>query len=92
MSDKEQLIYELDRAPDFLVREALDFFLFIKTRTNEQHRQKSSQNSDPKEAEIPSFLSFIDQINAETEANTNIPKDLAKNLDHYLYGIPKEEA
>jgi len=36
-------------------------------------------------------LSFIDQINTETEANTNIPKDLAKNLDHYLYDTPKEE-
>ncbi len=91
MSDKEQLIYELDRAPDFLVREVLDFFLFIKTRTNEQNRQESSQNPNSKEAEIPSFLSFIDQINAETDVNTNIPKDLSKNLDHYLYGTPKEQ-
>ena len=28
MSDKEQLIRELDQAPDFLVREVLNFFLF----------------------------------------------------------------
>jgi len=49
------LIYELDRAPDFLVREVLDFFLFIKTRANEQHRQESSHNPNPKEAEIPLF-------------------------------------
>jgi len=55
MSDKEQLIYELDRAPDFLVREVLDFFLFIKTRTNEQHRQESSQNPDPKKLRFRLF-------------------------------------
>ena len=31
MSDKDQLIRELDQAPDFLVREVLNFLLFIKT-------------------------------------------------------------
>ncbi|WP_434686483.1 hypothetical protein [Pseudanabaena minima] len=89
MSDKEQLIHELDQAPDFLIREVLNFLLFIKTRTNEIPKQESIQKT--KEANIPDFLSFIDQVNAETPTETNIPKDLAKNLDHYLYGSPKEE-
>jgi hypothetical protein len=90
MSDKEQLINELDQAPDFLVREVLNFLLFIKTRTNEISKQESIQKA--KESNIPDFLSFIDQVNSETPTETNIPKDLAKNLDHYLYGTPKEQA
>ncbi len=89
MSDKEQLIHELDQAPDFLVREVLNFLLFIKTRINEIPKQESIQKT--KEANIPDFLNFIDQVNAETPTETSIPKDLAKNLDHYLYGSPKEE-
>ncbi|XGB38686.1 MAG: hypothetical protein LVT47_10270 [Cyanobacteria bacterium LVE1205-1] len=90
MSDKEQLIHELDQAPDFLVREVLNFLLFIKTRTNENYKQESIQKN--KESNIPDFLNFINQINSETPTETNIPKDLAKNLDHYLYGAPKEQA
>jgi hypothetical protein len=89
MSDKEQLIHELDQAPDFLVREVLNFLLFIKTRTNEIPKQESIQKT--KESNIPDFLSFIDQVNSEIPTETNIPKDLAKNLDHYLYGSPKEQ-
>jgi len=90
MSDKEQLIHELDQAPDFLVREVLNFLLFLKARTKENHIQKSSQKT--KESNIPDFLSFIDQINAETPTETTIPKDFSKNLDHYLSGTPKEQA
>ena len=90
MSDKEQLIHELDQAPDFLVREVLNFLLFIKTRTSENYQQESIQTN--KESNIPDFLSFIDQVNSETPTEINIPQDLAKNLDHYLYGSPKEEA
>ena len=90
MSDKEQLINELDQAPDFLIREVLNFFLFIKTRTNEISKQEPIQKAE--ESNIPDFLSFIDQVNSEIPAETNIPKDLAKNLDHYLYGSPKEQA
>ena len=90
MSDKEQLIHELDQAPDFLVSEVLNFLLFLKARTNENHIQESSQKA--KESNVPDFLSFIDQINSETPTETNIPKDFSKNLDHYLYGTPKEQA
>jgi hypothetical protein len=88
MSDKEQLIHELDQAPDFLVHEVLNFLLFIKTRASKIPKQESIQET--KESNIPDFLSFIDQVNSETPTETNIPKDLAKNLDHYLYGTPKE--
>ena len=33
MNEKEQLIKEIEQAPDFLVKEVLDFLLFTKNRT-----------------------------------------------------------
>ena len=33
MNEKEQLIKEIEQAPDFLVKEVLDFLLFTKSRT-----------------------------------------------------------
>lgn len=33
MNKKEQLIKEIEQAPDFIVKEVLDFLLFIKNRT-----------------------------------------------------------
>jgi hypothetical protein len=88
MSEKEQLIKELEQAPDFLVRQVLNFLLFIKTYGNENSNQEPSQNIE--ESKIPDYLNFIDQINSETQNEKNIPTDFAKNLDHYLYNTPKE--
>jgi hypothetical protein len=77
MSDKEQLFYEIQQTPDELVREVLNFLLFIRDRV---------PNSDS-----ISFLSFIDRINAEIpeEEDSKLPGDFAKNLDHYLYETPR---
>ncbi|MDJ0687294.1 MAG: hypothetical protein QNJ41_02180 [Xenococcaceae cyanobacterium MO_188.B32] len=33
MNEKEQLIREIEQAPDYLIKEVLDFLLFIKSRT-----------------------------------------------------------
>ena len=44
MSEKEQLIKKLEQAPDFLVRQVLNFLLFIKTYVNENSNQEPSQN------------------------------------------------
>jgi hypothetical protein len=89
MSERELLIREIAQTPDTLVRELLNFLLFIKSRTpqNDFHNP-NSENSD-----LPSFLNFIDLINSETpaEENAQLPIDLSKNLDSYLYGSPKEE-
>ena len=51
-------------------------------------KKDNSHNSD-----LPSLLNFIDQINSETPTadNLQLPRDLSKNLDHYLYGASKEE-
>lgn len=89
MTEREQLIRELAQTPDTLVKEVLNFLLFIKARIN----QDNIQNPSSQTAEIPSFLNFIDQVNSEipAEENTKLPRDLSKNLDHYLYSSPQEE-
>jgi len=94
MSEREQLINEIDQTPDILVKEVLNFLLFIKSRTNELSMQGTTEKPNLDSSNIPSFLNFIDQINAETsaEGNKNLPKDFAKNLDHYLHGTFKEQA
>ncbi|MBE9095857.1 hypothetical protein [Tychonema sp. LEGE 07203] len=89
MSERELLIREISQTPDTLVREVLNFLLFIKARTN----QDNFQNPDSENSDIPSFLNFIDRVNSEipAEENAQLPRDLSKNLDSYLYGSPKEE-
>lgn len=89
MSERELLIREIAQTPDTLVTEVLNFLLFIKARKNQDNFQNpNSDNSD-----IPSFLNFIDRVNSEipAEENAQLPRDLSKNLDSYLYGSPKEE-
>ncbi|MBD2279883.1 MULTISPECIES: hypothetical protein [Aphanizomenon] len=89
MSTREQLINEISQTPDILIREVLDFLLFIKSRSN----QESVEKHDSPNSDYPSLLNFVDQINSETPTadNLQLPRDLSKNLDHYLYGSPKEE-
>ncbi len=89
MSERELLIREIAQTPDTLVRELLNFLLFIKSRTP----QNDFQNPNSENSDLPSFLNFIDLINSETpaEENAQLPIDLSKNLDSYLYGSPKEE-
>ncbi|WP_341736529.1 hypothetical protein [Microcoleus sp. CAWBG640] len=88
MSERELLIREIAQTPDTLVREVLNFLLFIKSRTN----QDDFQNHNSEKSDLPSFLNFIDRVNLETpaEENAQLPRDLSKNLDRYLYGSPKE--
>ncbi|TAD85965.1 MAG: hypothetical protein EA000_08605, partial [Oscillatoriales cyanobacterium] len=79
MSERELLIREIAQTPDSLVKELLNFLLFIKSRTT----QDDFQNPNSEKSDIPSFLNFIDLINSETpaEENAHLPIDLSKNLD-----------
>lgn len=89
MSERELLIREIAQTPDSIVKELLNFLLFIKSRTTQYNFQNpNSDNSD-----LPSFLNFIDRVNSETpaEENAQLPRDLSKNLDSYLSGSPKQE-
>ncbi len=89
MSERELLIREIAQTPDSLVRELLNFLLFIKSRTT----QNNFQNPNSENSDLPSFLNFIDIVNSEipAEENAKLPRDLSKNLDSYLYGSPKQE-
>lgn len=88
---REQLIQELNQTPDFVVQEVLDFLLFIKVRLKQKTRE---QATDPQQsASLPPFLQFVEEISAQVprEEWEKLPKDLSKNVDHYLYGAPKNE-
>lgn len=89
---REQLIQELDQSPDFVVQEVLDFLLFIKVRLR-QKIEDDQTDSLPPSSSLPPFLKFVEDISAQIpkEEWEKLPKDLSKNLDHYLYGLPKDE-
>ena len=89
---REQLIQELDQTPEFVLQEVLDFLLFIKVRL--KHKIRENQIADSQQSpSLPSFLQFVDEISAQipNEEWEKLTKDLSKNLDHYLYGAPKDE-
>jgi hypothetical protein len=61
--------------------------------------ENGSSNNNPTELSesqnfsADSFLSWIDEIRAQVpdEEWKKLPTDLSKNIDHYLYGCPKDE-
>jgi len=89
---KEQLIQELDQTPDFVVQEVLDFLLFVKVRLKQKIKEGQTDNSLQSPG-LPPFLQFVEEISAQVPRAEweKLPKDLSKNLDHYLYGAPKDE-
>lgn len=91
MSTKEQLLQEIEQSPDYLIEEVLNFMLFLKLRfkqrlTNHAHLETVSYPAN-------SILDMIDEVTQEIPQNelNQLPSDLSKNLDHYLYGLPKTE-
>ena len=42
MNEKEQLIQEIEQAPDILIREVLNFLLFTKNRVKETEQTKDT--------------------------------------------------
>jgi hypothetical protein len=91
MTVKEQLIEEIQQAPDSLIEAMLDFLLFAKARRNQQTQELPT----PKASESPSrpiwelFEEFADQVPEEVAAK--LPTDGAVQHDHYLYGAPKRD-
>lgn len=92
MTTREQLIKEIEQAPDSLIEEVLNFLLFIKIRLKQRISDSQSQAS-PQNLPSQSFLDFIDSISLQIPAEEweKLPSDLSKNVDHYLYGSPKSE-
>jgi hypothetical protein len=90
MSVKEQLLHEIELAPDAMAAEILDFCLFLKQR----QQQKSSESTVSISQEIgASLLDLVVQIHAQVppEEWEKLPRDLSIDHDHYLYGSPKFE-
>ncbi|MDJ0708390.1 MAG: hypothetical protein QNJ46_34405 [Leptolyngbyaceae cyanobacterium MO_188.B28] len=94
MTTKEQLIKEIDQAPDFLVEEVLNFLLFLKVRLKQKTSEATTPDTHtPLSNDSQTFLEAISQITAQVPQDDwkTLPGDLSKNLDHYLYGSPKTE-
>ncbi len=92
MSAKEQLLKEIEQAPDLLIEEILDFCLFVKERQQAKEMAKSI-SSEPQASSILDFLERVREIQAQVppEEWDKLPHDGSINHDHYLYGSPKVE-
>jgi hypothetical protein len=79
MTLKEQLIREIETAPDLVIEEVFDFLLLAKIK---HHRSQEP----PKP-----FGGFIQELIADIpqEVLDTLPTDSAEQHDHYIYGTPK---
>lgn len=91
MSAKEQLLNEIESAPDAMVEEILNFCLLLKQQ--QQLKVLEPEPSAPSEGGIASLLDLVAQIHAQVppEEWEKLPRDLSINHDHYLYGSAKVE-
>ncbi|MEM9245366.1 MAG: hypothetical protein AAGA67_06450 [Cyanobacteria bacterium P01_F01_bin.153] len=91
MTTKERLLQEIESAPDFLLTQVLDFFLFLKQRLSQ--RELIPETAPSVENTTPLFFQAAQEISGELAKDLSdpLPTDFARNLDHYLYGFPKDE-
>ena len=88
MTTREQLLHEIENAPDFLLEEVLDFLLFTKNRRQSSPRNKSLQTSNQDQSPIwESFEELAEQLPEDISAT--LPTDGAAQIDHYLYDLEK---
>lgn len=85
MTTKEKLIQEIERSPDDLLEEFLDFILFVKSRRQNDLPDQSSEPTKPIWEFATDLVRGIPQ-----EVLDTMPTDGAENHDHYLYGAPKK--
>ena len=86
MTAKEKLIQEIEEIPDFIVEEILNFCLFLKSRFQQRISPKNT-------SDLSGLLQDVEEIRQQVppDAWEELPVDLSKNVDHYLYGAPKIE-
>lgn len=79
MTLREQLIRELETAPDQVVEQVFDFLLLAKMK----HHRREEQ---PKP-----FGQFLEELVADIPQQVldTLPTDSAEQHDHYIYGTPK---
>ncbi len=72
MTPREQLLYEIENTPDFLLEEVLDFLLFTKNR-RQPPGDEPVQPSNPAQSPIwESFEEFAEQLPADISASLPI--------------------
>ena len=73
MTAREQLIQEIDQAPDFLVEELLDFLLFAKTRR--------SQQSLSQQKELRPFALCAGEFIVPSDFNDPLPEHILRDFE-----------
>lgn len=91
MSAKEQLLNEIEHAPDSMIGEIIDFCLFLKHR--EQAKAEKSVSQKPQASGILYLLEQVREIQSQVPAEEwdKLPHNGSINHDHYLYGTPQIE-
>mgnify|MGYP006289999873 FL=1 len=84
MTIKEQLLRELETAPQPVIEEVFDFLLLAKIK---HHRSSSYDQSE----NTQSLGAFAEELVADIpeEVLNELPTDSAEQHDHYIYGTPK---
>ena len=97
MTAKEQLIIEIEQTSENLIEELLDFLLFAKNRRNQQTNESNSANqltiesSEDQHKSKPIWEIFAEgNQDLPEEVIAQLPTDGAAQIDHYLYGKPKQ--
>jgi hypothetical protein len=89
MNAKIQLIEAIEQAPEALIEELLDFLLFAQTRRQQPSKEKTVPQPTPAHKPIwEQFEDFTREL--PPDAIAQLPTDGAAQLDHYLYGKPKQ--
>lgn len=81
MTIKEQLIHEIQQAPDIVIEEVFNFLLLAKMK---YHRQQEK---------VETFGTLIEKLVSDIPPDIleTLPTDSAEQHDHYIYGTPKHE-
>lgn len=65
MKEKEQLLKEIEQAPDYLIQEVLNFLLLTKNKNQQQDNKASLENQLQAMAEDPEIQTEIANIKRE---------------------------
>jgi hypothetical protein len=79
MNTKQLLLQEIEKSPEPLLQEVLDFLLLTRSKHNPEIRKPIWQIAQDIMADVP------------PEIIAQLPADGAEQHDHYIYGTPKRE-
>ena len=98
---REQLMREIEQAPEPPVKEVLDFLLFTKTRHSQtislpevEAKLGVNRAADVSEQNDRPVWELFEEFTKDLpdEVLAQLPTDGAEQHDHYLYGVPKKPA